>query len=221
MNIITGSSGGLGKSVYKLFLDNKLPVLGIDKVPSDTCDLTLDFLENTFEDLGNIVNKKNIDSITFCHAIGNSIEEISKYNLTEYLKINALSNLDMYNYLKKNMNQNTSLVLISSIHGVSSNMQSNKYALSKSLLESVFKMMSLEENPESLTLLRLGAINTEMLEKNVVNIESLINSIPAKKILQPDEIASLIFDIHTKYSSLMNKSILQIDGGVLLKLATD
>jgi len=52
-------------------------------------------------------------------------------------------------------------------------------------------------------------------------MESLINSIPAKKILQPDEIASLIFDIHTKHSSLMDKSILQIDGGVLLKLATD
>jgi hypothetical protein len=67
----------------------------------------------------------------------------------------------------------------------------------------------------------LGAVNTEMLEKNVVNMESLINSIPAKKILQPDEIASLIFDIHTKHSSLMDKSILQIDGGVLLKLATD
>ena len=35
MNIVTGSSGGLGEEVYKAFKDKGLPVLGIDLKKSD------------------------------------------------------------------------------------------------------------------------------------------------------------------------------------------
>ena len=60
-----------------------------------------------------------------------------------------------------------------------------------------------------------------MLHKNISNIDSLRDSIPSKEILEPDEVAGLIYDIHTKHSSLLNKAILQIDGGALFKLSTD
>ena len=53
MNIVTGSSGGLGKSVYNLFVKNSLPVVGVDINKSETCDLILDLSKNNFEDLEN------------------------------------------------------------------------------------------------------------------------------------------------------------------------
>mgnify|MGYP000069493908 FL=1 len=221
MNIVTGSSGGLGKSVYNLFVKNSLPVIGIDINKSETCDLILDLSKNNFEDLTNTLGETKIDSITFCHAIGNSVEEINKYSLDDYLKINALSSLDLYNFLKKNLSKNSSLSLISSIHAISTNKQSSSYALSKVLLESIFKMMCLDETTPKLNLIRLGAVDTSMLHKNISNIDSLRDSIPSKEILEPDEVAGLIYDIHTKHSSLLNKAILQIDGGALFKLSTD
>ena len=70
-------------------------------------------------------------------------------------------------------------------------------------------------------MLRLGAMDTSMLKKNVSDLDELANSLPSGKVLEPKKIAEFIFDIHTKYTSEFNSSILQIDGGVLFKLATD
>lgn len=221
MNIITGSSGGLGKSLYKLFIDNDLPVIGIDKVNSKTCDLIFDFSKNNLSELFKKLNHFRIDSVTFCHAIGNSKEEIEKYTLEEYIRINSTSNLDLFNFFKPNCDENSSIIFISSVHSNATNNQSNKYALSKNFLEGIYRMLSLENINFNISLIRLGATKTKMLKKNVSNLKILKEKIPSKTILLPDQVTSFIFDIHTKHADLLNKSILQVDGGILLKLASD
>ena len=42
MNIVTGSSGGLGKLVYEEFQKSDSPVVGIDILSSSTTDIVTD-----------------------------------------------------------------------------------------------------------------------------------------------------------------------------------
>ena len=69
MNIILGSAGGIGQSLYKLYRNRDLEVTGIDKVESDTTDYVYDFakLEKTKE-LINYFSDCKISSITYCIA---------------------------------------------------------------------------------------------------------------------------------------------------------
>ena len=223
MNIITGSSGGLGRELFKLFFNNNLPVLGIDIESSSSTSLELDLSnkKKVIEELSKIDQK--IDSITFTHAIGNSKEEVDTFSFEDYRFVNAESNLDIISLLKNKLSSDSSVVFISSVHSVLTNHQSNNYALSKNYLEGIYKMICLdtEQYKFKKAMLRLGAMDTSMLKKNVSDLDELANSLPSGKVLEPKKIAEFIFDIHTKYSSEFNSSILQIDGGVLFKLATD
>ena len=223
MNIITGSSGGLGRELFKLFFNNNLPVLGIDIESSSSTSLELDLSnkKKVIEELSKI--EKKIDSLTFTHAIGNSKDEVDTFSFEDYRFVNAESNLEIISLLNNKLSSESSVVFISSVHSVLTNHQSNNYALSKNYLEGIYKMICLdtEQYKFKKAMLRLGAMDTSMLKKNVSDLDELANSLPSGKVLEPKKIAEFIFDIHTKYKSELNSSILQIDGGVLFKLATD
>ena len=70
-------------------------------------------------------------------------------------------------------------------------------------------------------MLRIGAMDTPMLRRNVENISLIESELPSRRIISPSELAMLIYDIHLNYKYLLNCSILQIDGGVLYKLGSD
>jgi NAD(P)-dependent dehydrogenase (short-subunit alcohol dehydrogenase family) len=223
MNIVTGSSGGLGKEVYKAFKDKGLPVLGIDLKKSDFTDIVLD-LSNK-EVLKSILAQfdSRVDSITFSHAIGNSKKEIEEYELNQYKYINAESNLDFLIHINHLLKKNSSVVFLSSVHSIATNSSSGAYALSKNNLESIYRFICLDNKNYKFNkcMLRIGAMDTPMLHKNVENIGLLESELPSERVISPSELAMLIFDIHLHYKYLLNCSILQIDGGVLYKLGSD
>lgn len=223
MNIVTGSSGGLGRHIYDEFKISDLPVLGIDKIESTTTDYTVDLSENKYiKHLAKEINMK-IDSITFAHAIGNSKKEIDTFSLSKYRFINADSNLSILEEFSNNLSKKTSVVFISSVHSIATNKQSGSYAVSKKYLESLYRYICLNDSKFKFNkcLLRIGAMNTNMLTNNIDDLDGLKLELPSKKIIEPKDLAKLIFDIHIKYSKLLDCSILQIDGGVLLKLGTN
>ena len=223
MNIVTGSSGGLGEEVCKAFKYKGLPVLGIDLKKSDCTDIVID-LSNK-ENLMNIFANfdTQIDSITFSHAIGNSKKEIEMYDINHYKYINADSNLDFLLHINHLLKKNSSVVFLSSVHSIATNSSSGAYALSKNNLESIYRYICLENKKYKFNkcMLRIGAMDTPMLKRNVKNTSSIESELPSKKIISPSELAMLIYDIHLKYKHLLNCAILQIDGGVLYKLGSD
>lgn len=223
MNIVTGSSGGLGKFVYDEFKKLNLPVLGLDKVGSPTTDFIVDLSEaKKIRNLSKKINSK-IDSITFTHAIGNSQKEVENYSLNQYSYINAESNLDFLEEFSKSLEETSSVIFISSIHSKATNKQSGSYAVSKQYLESIYRQLCLDNSNYIFNkcLLRIGAMDTKMLSNNVDDLSKLADEIPSKKIIRPQSLANLITNIHLNHNNLLNCSILQIDGGVLFKLGTD
>jgi short-subunit dehydrogenase len=223
MNIVTGSAGGLGKALYEEFKKNKKDVFGIDIRDSEYTDLQIDF--NNLNSLNTIVKnvKFKLSSISFCHAIGNSIKEIKKYDEETFRFVNAESNYILLKLLLDNYNFKGSAVFTSSIHSQLTNSQSSNYALSKVYLEGLYKKMCLDENFKDIKmiLLRLGAMNTSMLLQNVDDVDKLKESLPSKKIIEPNIVAKFIFDFHEIYKNDFNCSILNIDNGASFQLSTD
>lgn len=223
MNIVTGSSGGLGEKVYKAFEDNELPVLGIDIKESSCTDIVSDL--SSIKSVENIIKQfeGQIDSITFSHAIGNSIKEIEEYDISQFKYINAESNLDFLTHTNHLLGKNSSVVFLSSVHAIATNSSSGTYALSKNYLESIYRYVCLENQKYKFKkcMLRIGAMDTPMLHRNVEDIGLLERELPSENIILPIDLAKLVIDIHLNYKDLLNCSILQIDGGVLYKLGTN
>ena len=67
-------------------------------------------------------------------------------------------------------------MFISSIHAIQSNEKNLDYAFSKSVLESYFKNLCIDNkfSQFSKTLIRLGAMDSKMLEANVNNLDDMI-----------------------------------------------
>lgn len=223
MNIVTGSSGGLGEKVYNAFKEKGLSVLGIDLEESKSTDIVLDLsnkesIESILKDF-----EGPIDSITFSHAIGNSKKEIEYYDIFQYKYVNAESNLDFLTHANNLLGKNSSVVFLSSVHAIATNSSSGAYALSKNNLESIYRYVCLENKKYEFNkcLLRIGAMDTPMLHRNVEDISLLEKELPSEQIISPSELAKLVIDIHLNYKYLLNCSILQIDGGVLYKLGTN
>ncbi|MEL0245503.1 MAG: SDR family oxidoreductase [Flavobacteriaceae bacterium] len=223
MNIITGSSGGLGKVIYKKFKKLNLPVLGIDVVQTNYTDIVTDLSSHkNIQSLSKEIKFK-IDTITFAHALGNSKNEINSYNLNQYRYINADSNLDFLLQFSSQFTSETSVAFLSSVHSIATNSQSGNYAISKQNLESIYRYITLNNSEFNFNkcMFRIGAMDTPMLRNNVENLDTLKKEIPSKKIIEPKALADLIIDFHLNYKQLLNCSILQIDGGVLYKPGTD
>lgn len=223
MNIVTGSSGGLGRYVYEELKKLNLPVFGIDILDCPTTDLLVDLSElKNIKNLSKKIDSK-IDSITFTHAAGNSKNEINKFNLNQFRYINAESNLDLLEEFKASMNNNASIVFISSVHSIATNKQSGGYSTSKAYLENLYRYICLDDSKINFNkcLLRIGAMDTKMLSDNVEDLNQLKLDIPSKKIIDPKDLANFIVNIHLNFKHLLNCSVLQIDGGVLFKLGTE
>ena len=215
MNFIFGSANGIGKSLYSFYKKNNYDVFGFDKESSNTTDFVIDLSKdiNTSKAV-NIINKENIDSLTYAAGIqsGKNIESIYNVNVLSFIKIiqNTISNYE-----------ETAVCAISSVHAISSNYQNLEYSSSKASLEAAIKSFSTKGLNSFFYFLRLGATETNLLKNNVKDLEKLKKDLPSGNLFQPDDVAALIFDINTNHKHLMNGGFLQIDQGVLSRLSTE
>lgn len=215
MNIVFGSNGALGNELFQAFLENDKKVIGFDiqnGVNKET--VVIPSLTNTIEELKEYF-KYDIESISFCQGL---MEIGSKKDIlfSNY----EMSRLILENYFTS-FSKNASFCFISSIHAIQSNEKNLDYAFSKSVLESYFKILCIDNkfSQFSKTLIRLGAMDSKMLEANVNNLDDMINYLPSKSVINPKDLSKFIYDYHTKYKKLLNCSVLNIENGISLKLS--
>ena len=222
MNIVTGSAGGLGKYVYKQFIDKNLEVLGLDIAESPSTDLKINIAnKNELQELFEKIDSK-VESITFAHAVGNSIKNIKKFDESYYRFLNAESNFYIIDELQNKLKKEASIIFISSVHSQLTNNESSNYALSKVYLEGLYRRFCLQNNPKNIrkSLIRLGAMDTDMLRENIDFIDQLTEALPSKNVINPEVVADFIFNFHSKYKLDFDCSILQIDNGVGYQLSS-
>ncbi|MAT49250.1 MAG: hypothetical protein CMA27_05415 [Euryarchaeota archaeon] len=215
MNFIFGSASGVGNDLYKIYRNENLDVYGFDKKDSEFTDKVIDLgVINNVDEIVNTIGDHKIDSITYCAGIQDS------ENISNLFNVNVLSFIEIIKNTNKNFDE-TIVCGLSSVHSKASNESNIEYASSKSSLESAIRTFSTSANNSYYYFLRLGATDTNLLRENVKDVEKLKKSLPSGELFESREVANLIFTINTEHKKLFNGGHIQIDQGVLSRLATE
>ena len=243
--LITGSNGGIGKSICEYFSKNNFFVIGSGRNDLDIkkelfindyikCDL------NKKDDISNMMfylskKYKNIDCIVnnaayqICKPIYEYTEE--DWDNTYGCNIKSIFLIVKYgiDILKESK---TSIINIGSVHSIVTSNNISAYASTKSAMVGLTKNMALDLSKYGIRVncISPGAIETKMLKDGLKrghvgegSGDELVKKLGSKHLLgrvgYPDEVAKLIYDIHD--NEFINGANLLIDGGASIKLSTE
>jgi len=211
--VITGSSAGLGKSLYQKFKSNGHDVVGISRSESSTTDLLCDLsrLEEVNFTFNSVSKENDVIDYLFLNAgvLGkiNKANEINQSDLIDALQINVLSNKAILDTLINHK------VTIKNVIAISSG-ASNKaydgwlmYCLSKSALNQLISCYAIENKDIHFLSLAPGIMQTKMQDLIVKYDSNKFSSIEKFKSLYgyndtPDKIAHKIFMNLERFSSI-------------------
>jgi len=209
--VFLGGSGGLGVTTSTFLPEFEIISVGskIMNLESKT-DVETFFAANI--DIDVLVVFSNYNYNSFFHKYDSSYDELSKQ-----IDVNIKGVTHAISCCLKNMRQKEfgRIILASSVTVEKNIMGTSVYAASKAFFENLVKTIALENGSKGITAncIQLGYMDggltytlpTEFLEKT-------INTIPAKRLGKPEEIASTI-----KYlvsNSYVNGTTIKLTGGL-------
>ena len=239
--LITGGSGGIGLSIVKKLIKNKIKVIILDINTPSKKILLNKFVEFIKIDLSDYTNlqlcltelKKKYKKIEYViNAAGVlwfdkdvSVEKIEINTWNKVFSINLNSIVIVLQSILPQMKKNKfgSIVHISSIDALSGdNKPQDAYGSSKAALLRLSKSISIQfagKNIRSNSILP-GPIETPMQErwkKNPESKKNLSNVIPLRRVGKPGDIASSTMFLLSDESSFITGTELIVDGGLRAK----
>ena len=236
--LITGATGGIGRSIVKSFDgdNNNLLIIGTNEnklnslsqeLKSSTKYLACDF--NDYRNIKNIITKINEELDNKIDILINNAG-ITRDNLTLRMKEeewNDVINLNLNTtfFLTKEIlkfmvkNRFGRIINISSVVGSSGNLGQANYAASKAGIEGMTKSIALEVASRGITAncIAPGFIKTAMTSDILENNEEkIINNIPIKRIGVPDDISSLTKFLASDKASYITGQTFHVNGGMLM-----
>ena len=239
--LITGGSGGIGLSIVKKLIKNKIKVIILDiNTPSKKILLNkfVEFIKTDLSDYKNLqlclteLKKKNKKIEYVINAAGVlwfdkdvSLEKIEINTWDKVFSINLNSIVIVLQSILPQMKKNKfgSIVHISSIDALSGdNKPQDAYGSSKAALLRLSKSISIQfasKNIRSNSILP-GPIETPMQErwkKNPESKKNLSKVIPLRRVGQPSDIANSTMFLLSDESSFITGTELIVDGGLRAK----
>ena len=239
--LITGGSGGIGLSIVKKLIKNKIKVIILDiNTPSKKILLNkfVEFIKTDLSDYKNLqlclieLKKKNKKIEYVINAAGVlwfdkdvSLEKIEINTWDKVFSINLNSIVIVLQNILPQMKKNKfgSIVHISSIDALSGdNKPQDAYGSSKAALLRLSKSISIQfasKNIRSNSILP-GPIETPMQErwkKDPESKKNLSNVIPLRRVGKPSDIANSTMFLLSDESSFITGTELIVDGGLRAK----
>tara|TARA_A100000164_G_scaffold337197_1_gene330580 strand:+ start:192 stop:929 length:738 start_codon:yes stop_codon:yes gene_type:complete len=235
--IVTGASGGIGKSIIKKLseaganilasgtreekltkLKNQFQNIKILKFDISERDKIEDFIENATKDLGGrldcVVNNAGITQDNL--AIRMTVEEWQKV-----IDINLTSTFLMSKFAIKKMLKNKSgkIVNITSVVGHTGNLGQANYTASKAGIIAMSKSLAIEYAKKNINVncISPGFIKTAMTDKIDEKFkEVIISKIPSGRLGEADDIANAVLFLSSNQSSYVNGETLHVNGGMYM-----
>ena len=233
--LVTGATGGLGKAISLEFakngydviinyhnhyedaleLDEKVKSYGVDTLLVK-CDISNG---EEVKEMFNKVKEKfgKLDYLVNNAAIQNDsiFLDKTKEDFMKVYEVNLVGSFLCSKYAKDLMNENSSIVNISSTNGVDTNYPySADYDASKAALISLSNNLAIELAPIRVNTVLPGWINTDMnKELTNVQIEEENKKILLNRFAEPIEIAKVVVFLCSNEASYINKSVIRVDGG--------
>ena len=215
--IITGTSSGIGlelvkiysKSGYKVISLSRsdLPAKGLNGVEHMNFDISKkDSLVNLVNLVKNKYKKIDILINNAGKLINKSFKDLSKDDLYDIYDVNVFGVISLIQCLLPFFKKDSHVVNISSIGGISGSSKFpglTAYSSSKGALNILTEVLAEEfkESGPKFNSLSLGSVNTPMLNKAFPGYKAQVN---------PNEMASFIFDFANNSSKVFNGKVIPV-----------
>lgn len=211
--LITGASKGIGREIAKglsllghnLFLTSRneevLRAVSQEIGAKDffACDLAC---ETALEGLKTFIQKNNIDILinNAGEYIYGAVEMMTYEQISKLFAVNLLAPIFLCSAAADNMKSKKwgRIINIGSISGVMGEAYASLYSSSKSGLIGLTKSLALElaEHNITVNVINPGWVETEMglesIEESEFSLDEILESVPQKRFVKPDEIEKLI-----------------------------
>ena len=244
--LITGSSGGIGSEITKIFLENASIVSGIDTIQTNVIlDKNFSFYKTNLEiepeiktSFNNINSKSGrIDALVLCHGFWypdpQALKDLSLERWNKVLSSNLTATMLTGKYFFRNLEsfrgQDASFVIMGSSAGMYGLAGFYEYASAKAALIGLMKSMKVEilsyASHGRVNMISPGIVNTSMSEKFRSNRNLLKKNLQVAalaKVAEPKDIGLMAV---TLTSSVISGHItgenLNISGGLEGRLIHD
>lgn len=232
--VVTGSAGGMGGAVAKLFRAKGFTVIGLDLKPSVDADHSFVgdvYDEKIWAEITEHITRNKLEVSSLINIAGrNYFDTIDQAQLDQWrdmFDVNVLGMVIGIKHLSPLLKEtpNATIVNMSSISAHIGSVGYAAYVATKGAVDSLTKSLALELAPH----IRVNAVAPGWIEtpftveglnladdpvayrKNVENMHAL------KRVGTAEEIANVIYFLTSKESSFVTGSILTADGGYLIK----
>ena len=215
--IITGTSSGIGLELVKIYSKNGYNVISLSRSDLPVKGLVvvdhMNFDISKKESLVNLVNLiknkyKKIDILVnnAGKLINKSFKDLSKDDLYDIYDVNVFGVISLIQCLLPFFKKDSHVVNISSIGGISGSSKFpglTAYSSSKGALNILTEVLAEEfkESGPKFNSLSLGSVNTPMLNKAFPGYKAQVN---------PNEMASFIFDFANNSSKVFNGKVIPV-----------
>ena len=235
--IVTGATGGIGRSIVKSLSDNGAQVLAtgtknekLDKLKSEFKNIEIlkfdisdtakveEFIENAFNKLDGkldcLVNNAGITQDNL--AIRMNLDEWKKV-----IDINLTSTFLLSKFGIKKMLKNKSgkIINITSVVGHTGNLGQANYTASKAGIVAMSKSLAIEYAKKNINIncISPGFIQTSMTEKIDSKFkEIIISKIPSARLGDPQDVANAVLFLASSQSDYINGETLHVNGGLYM-----
>ena len=235
--MITGSSGGIGKSLSNKFIDlgakiiftsSNIDTLNIlkDEHGNNHSYYVLNLLEvdSLMENIKLLSNEnKDIDVLINNAGItkDNLILRMKPDQWMDVINVNLNSNFYIIKSILSNMikNRNGKIIGISSVVASTGNPGQSNYTASKSGMIAMYKSIALEvaQRNINVNLISPGFIESDMTNKlNDEQKKIIMDKIPMKKFGTPNDIANLAAFLVSDYATYITGQTFHVNGGMLM-----
>tara|TARA_B100000989_G_scaffold156191_1_gene116527 strand:+ start:2473 stop:3210 length:738 start_codon:yes stop_codon:yes gene_type:complete len=235
--IVTGATGGIGKSIVKKLHDYNANILAtgtkiekLEKLKSEFGNIKIlkfdvsqnekigQFIENANDELGGsldcVVNNAGITMDNL--SIRMSLDEWKKV-----IDVNLTSTFLLCKFSIKKMLKNKSgkIINITSIVGHTGNLGQANYTASKAGIVAMSKSLAIEYAKKNINVncISPGFIKTDMTDKIDDKFkEVIISKIPSSKLGEPEDIANAVLFLASNYADYINGETLHVNGGMYM-----
>lgn len=243
--LVTGSSGGIGSAICRVFHEARWTVIGVDR-RHESSDWVDQFIEADISDpsapaaifeevrartdhLHALVNNA---ALQVCKPILETSTEEWDAVMASNIRSVFLSVRESFELLRA---ARGSVINVSSVHAMATSRNIAAYAASKGALLAFTRSLALEfgEHGIRVNALLPGAVDTPMLHAGLSrghvdadSVDGLVRGLGHKHVLgrvgQPEEIGRAVLFLADPYSSsFITGQSLVVDGGALARLSTE